>query len=157
MSSPITVSATKLALLQSKFHRIIKHRIKSALKPFDLKTVDWVVLGFINHKKKPMGISEVAFELGIQSAFMTVIVAKLAKKSLITVTNDKIDHRKKYIVLTKEGAKVIRLMQRQFEEFFVPFTRGLTAKDIETYLKIITTVIKNFENQGWRAGKDAGW
>lgn len=147
MMFPIDFSlkATKIALLQSKFHRIIKHRLASALKPFQLASVDWIILGFLDHKKKPMAISEVAIELGIQSSFMTIIVTKLVKRQLITVEDDRKDRRKKYISLAPEGSKVVRLMQRQFEEFFAPLARGLSKKDLAVYVQVLNTIIHNVE------------
>lgn len=139
------LKATKIALLQSKSHRITKHRLSAALKPFQLRSVDWIILGFLDHKKKPMAISEVATELGIQSSFMTVAVTKLAKRNLIKITDDKTDRRKRYIAVAAEGQKVIGLMQRQFEEFFAPLIQGLTEKELATYVKVLDTIIKNTE------------
>ncbi|HVM73407.1 MAG TPA: MarR family transcriptional regulator [Candidatus Paceibacterota bacterium] len=144
----LNLKATKIALLQSKFHRITKHRLAAALRPFQLQSVEWIILGLLNHRKKPMAITEIAHEVGVQQSFMTVIVTKLAKRNLITVTEDKVDHRKKYIILTKEGAKIVHLMQRQFMEFFIPLARGLSAKDMDTYLKLVTTIIRNAEGSG---------
>ncbi len=144
-SRDFNVKATKIALLQSKSHRITKHRLAAALKPFDLRSVDWIVLGFLSHEKKPMAISEVAAELGIQSSFMTVTVTKLSDRKLIKITDDAVDRRKKDISLTAEGQKVVRLMQKQFEEFFAPLVRGLTAKELITYVKVLHTITKNME------------
>ena len=90
-------SATKIALLQSKFHRIIKHRLSELLKPFGLHTVEWVVLGYLGHKKRAIVMSQISSELGVQQTFMTVCVSKLEKKGLVVVTNDQDDLRKKYI------------------------------------------------------------
>ena len=79
---------------------------------------------------------------------MTVIIVKLAKKNLITVTDDRVaDQRKKYITLTKEGAKTVSLMQGQFIEFFAPLTQGLSKKDFDAYLKVMTTIIANAKNK----------
>lgn len=144
-STNFNLKATKIALLQSKSHRITKHRLLAALKPFQLRPVDWTILGFLGHKKKPMSISEVATELGIQSSFMTIIVTKLEKRNLIIVTDDETDRRKKYIALAAEGQKVIKLMQRQFEEFFAPLIQGLSGKELAAYIKVLDTVIKNAE------------
>lgn len=152
MQDPIDFSlkATKIVLLQSKFYRITKHRLAAALKPFQIASVEWVILGFLDHKKKPMAISEVASELGIQASFMTTIVTKLVKRNLISVSDDKVDRRKKYISLAGEGTKVVKLMQAQFREFFAPFTRDLSRKDFDVYVKVLTTIINNAErNSRW--------
>jgi DNA-binding MarR family transcriptional regulator len=137
--------ATKIALLQSKFHRITKHRLAAALRPFQLQSVEWILLGLLSHKRKRMAISEIAREVGIQQPFMTVIVTKLTKRNLVAVTEDSADQRKKYVSLTKEGAKTVQLMQRQFIEFFKPLSQDLSRRDFEAYLKVITAVIKNAE------------
>lgn len=142
------LKATKVALMQSKFHRAIKHRLNDALKPFDLASVDWIILGFLEHRKRPMVMTEVAAELGIPSSFMTTIVMKLSSRKLITVAEDKIDRRKKYISLAGEGRKVVGRMQRQFEEFFVPLMRGLSRKDLFVYLNVLKTIIDNIEQSG---------
>lgn len=141
----IGLKATKIALLQSKFHRLTKNRMTAALRPVELRTVDWIVLGFLEHRKRAVVMSEVAHELGIQSSFMTVIVGKLAKRALIKITEDKVDHRKKHIELTKEGAKLVKLMQGQFETFFAPYVKGISPLEMMTYLKVITTIIENVE------------
>lgn len=141
----IDLKATKIALMQSKFHRFIKHRLAVALRPFELQAVDWIVLGFLEHRKQAMVISDVATEIGVQPSFMTTIIAKLVKRGLITVKDDTSDHRRKHITLTSEGTKVVKLMQKQFEEFFTPFIRGLSKTEVETYLKVLKTVIANVE------------
>lgn len=143
-----SIKATKIALMQSKFHRITKQRMSMALRPFQLRTVDWIVLGFLDHRKKAVVMSEVAHELGIQSSFMTVTVSKLSKRNLIKVTDDKVDHRKKHIELTKEGAKVVSLMQQQFEEFFMPYVKGITPSELLTYMKVIKIITENIEGGG---------
>jgi DNA-binding MarR family transcriptional regulator len=141
----IGLKATKLALLQSKFHRITKQRMTIALRPFQLRTVDWIVLGFLDHRKRAVVMSEVAHELGIQSSFMTVVVSKLSKRGFIKVTEDKVDLRKKHIEITKEGTRVVTLMQGQFEAFFAPYVKGISPLDLMTYLNVISSIIENVE------------
>jgi len=143
-----SIKATKIALMQSKFHRMTKQRMTLALRPFQLSTVDWIILGFLDHRKAAVVMSEVAHELGIQSSFMTVIVSKLSKRNLIKVTEDKVDHRKKHIELTKEGSKVVTLMQQQFEEFFMPYVKGVSPSEMLTYMKVIKVVTENIEGGG---------
>jgi len=142
------LKATKMALLQSKFHRITKHRLAAALRPFQLQSVEWVLLGLLDHKKKPLAVTEIAREVGIQQSFMTVIIAKLTKKNLIIVTDDTVDQRKKYVTITKEGTKIVHLMQGQFMAFFAPLTQGLSKKDFDVYLKLMTIIIGNAKNKG---------
>lgn len=137
------IRATKLALLQSKFHRTVKHHITQVLRPFKLSSVDWVILGFLDHKKTSVTITEVAVDLGIQSSFMATIVDKLEKRKLITVIGSETDKRKKNITVTKEGRQMVKKIQDQFGSFFSLLTKGLSKKDIVTYVKVLTTVIKN--------------
>lgn len=139
------IPATKLALLQSKFHRNIKHRVTAALKPLKLSSVDWVILGLLEHKKKPMAVTAVAAELGIQTSFMATVVAKLAARKLVTLSDDTDDRRKKLMALTSEGRAIVKEMQEQFTASFLPVLEGLTLKDLESYLKVLTTVIDNTE------------
>ena len=140
------LKATKFGLIQSKFHRISKYQMTEALKPFNLSTVEWIILGFLNHIGKYVQFSDVADEIGVKDSFITVIAAKLEGQKYITISQNEIDKRKKSMRIAKEGKKILSLTERQFIHFFTPLVNGLNEKDLAHFLKIMQTFIKNYDS-----------
>lgn len=138
--------ATKVALLQSKFHRVTKGYMTRALKVFDLNTIDWILLGFLDHKGTYVSFSEVSDEVGIQDSFLTVVGTKLENRNMITVIANQGDKRKKSMCITKEGKRILNLSQQQFDVFFEPLLKGLDKSDLDNFMLVIRKIIKNHES-----------
>ncbi len=143
MKIPFIQKATKVALLQSKFHRITKSYMTRALRVFELNTGDWILLGFLDHKGDFVSFSDVAEELGIQDSFLTVIGTKLENRGLISIIANGGDKRKKSMCITKEGKKILSLSQQQFLVFFEPLLKNLDSDEYENFVSVLKKVIKN--------------
>jgi DNA-binding MarR family transcriptional regulator len=139
--------ATKIALLQSKFHRITKHQMTKALKPFGLNIVEWTILGYLDHINTLTSLSRVSEEVGIQDSFVTVLCSKMEKSGLVKIIPDKADKRRKNIQITKEGKKIVSIMQEQFIVYFSPLFKGLKEVDIANFLSVLKKIIKNFDSR----------
>ena len=137
--------ATKLALLQSKFHRLTKYQMIKALKPFELSTVEWIILGYLDSISDSVPLCTVSKEVGIHDSFIAVLAAKLEERKLVVIKPDDIDKRKKNIAITKQGRKLIELTQTNFVKFFAPLLRGLSGEDIKHFTSVIKKILENFE------------
>lgn len=138
--------AAQIALLQSKFHRLMKYQMIKTLKPFEISTVEWIILGYLDTLDTPVPLSSVAEEVGIQDSFMAVLTVKLAEKKMITLESDASDKRKKLVSISRKGSKTIELSQRNFVKFFFPLLKGLDKADLGRFFSIIKKIIKNFES-----------
>jgi DNA-binding MarR family transcriptional regulator len=137
-------SATKFALVQSKFHRISKQHMTEALKPLKLSTVEWIILGYLSHVGREVSFSAVAREVGVKDSFISVVASKLETRALIAVVLNGADKRMKGMKITREGKKILALAERQFVHFFAPLVSGLTEKDLIHFLHIVKTINVNY-------------
>lgn len=135
--------ATKIALLQSKFHRVTKHRATAVLKQFDLRTVEWIMLGYLDHKAHEVSYADVSSSLGIQESFLTVNLQKLSERKLVKTMVDSADKRKKSVRITPDGKTLLKQVQKQFMAGFAPLLEGLSADDLDHFQTIIKKIIKN--------------
>lgn len=77
----------------------------SALRPYDLGSVQWYVLHQLATAGPTMQRDLVRL-LAIERATMTGIVATLVRKGLIEQEPDKVDHRQKLLRITATGTKL---------------------------------------------------
>ncbi len=136
---------TKAALLQSKFHRIIKEKAAKTLRPYHMSVADWVILGFLGHKNTPTNIGVIAAEMGVKTPFMTVRISSLLNRGMVSVIGNAEDNRQKRIDLTKQGKSTLTLADNAIRVVFFPLLEGVTMSEMAAYFSAMKKMIKNFE------------
>jgi DNA-binding MarR family transcriptional regulator len=133
----------KLSLLQAKSYRFFKTYITQILKKHKVSLLDFSLLGIIydNHEVR---LSELAFELGVEPPFITVLVEDLTKKNYITSVVDKEDKRVKKITLTKKGKTFLEKTESETKNDMKALLKGLSV-EMYIYIKVMQTLITNAE------------
>ncbi len=95
----------------------------------------------------PLMASELADSLGVTRANITNLLTILMDKGLIKQIEDKEDRRKKRLVLTPKGDKLIKLMQPDRKKSNAQMLSGLSKKEKELFLIYIQKCTENLQTQ----------
>ncbi len=94
----------------------------------------------------PLMASELAESLGVTRANITNLLTILMDKGLIRQIEDKEDRRKKRLVLTPKGDKLIKLMQPDRKLSNAKMLHGLSKKEKDQFLSYIQRCTENIQN-----------
>jgi DNA-binding MarR family transcriptional regulator len=95
---------TRLRLLTDRFFWDGAKIYKSLNVDFEPR---WFTMFFLLSKKSPLSITEITAELGYTQPAVTQIANILIKKGLIKIVKHKIDTRKKMLVLSSKGLRLL--------------------------------------------------
>ena len=148
LSSQAPLSTYKAGLLQAKAYRILKHRTNELLRPYDLSSLDWAVLGLLFDHEKGFKLSELAKLLGIEAPFASIMIDVLEKKKLVKRIVHPDDRRAKIIILTSQGKKIVPIIEKDLREHTKDLIHGASLSSLQGYLKVLNTIIRNAEEAG---------
>lgn len=116
----------------------------SALRPYDLGSVQWYVLYHLATAGPTMQRDLVRL-LTIERATMTGIVATLVRKGLVEQEPDRVDQRQKLLRITATGAKLWGELPDLSFIRSVAFD-GIDEADIAVAVRVIQTATERLEN-----------
>ncbi|NKM88726.1 winged helix DNA-binding protein [Rhizobium laguerreae] len=117
----------------------------SALRPYDLGSVQWYVLYQLATAGPTMQRDLVRL-LTIERATMTGIVATLVRKGLVGQEPDRVDQRQKLLRITATGAKLWGELPDLSFIRSVAFD-GIDEADIAVAVRVLQTATERLENQ----------
>jgi len=94
---------------------------------------------------KPLMASELADSLGVTRANITNLLTTLIDKDLIQQIEDKQDRRKKRLVLTNKGERLISSMQSERARSNAEMLVGLSKNEKESFLSYIQKATENIQ------------
>lgn len=94
---------------------------------------------------KPLMASELADSLGVTRANITNLLTTLIDKDLIQQIEDKQDRRKKRLVLTNKGERLISSMQSERARSNAEMLVGLSKDEKENFLSYIQKATENIQ------------
>ncbi|MEW6183236.1 MAG: MarR family transcriptional regulator [Bacillota bacterium] len=92
-------------------------------------------------------VSEVAAELGVTLAAVTVLANKLVSSNWIERRRDERDRRVVRMELTREGGEVLAQAQTARKDMFLRYFTGLTAEDIKALDRIMEAVLTKLQEE----------
>lgn len=95
---------------------------------------------------KPLMASELADSLGVTRANITNLLTTLIEKDLIQQIEDKEDRRKKRLMLTSKGERLIKRMQPERVSSNAEMLEGLSDSEKENFLLCIQRVTENIQS-----------
>ncbi len=116
----------------------------SALRPYDLGSVQWYVLYQLATAGPTMQRDLVRL-LTIERATMTGIVATLVRKGLVEQEPDRVDQRQKLLRITATGAKLWGELPDLSFIRSVAFD-GIDEADIAVAVRVLQTATERLEN-----------
>ena len=85
-------------------------------------------------------MSELSYKLGLDNSTLTRNIKKIQNEELVFIDNSKIDKRKKYIILTTSGERLINKIEKDINNFF---------KKIKISIDKQKSVINSIEKINW--------
>ena len=134
-------------LINSAHRAMTKRFVQNAMKSgLDISLDQWMVLGPIwqleSASQKELG--EITLK---DKTSITRLVDILEKKNLVVRVEDQIDHRIKRVILTNAGKQlffdVLPIMEKTREEV----RKDISDQDIETFKKVLSSIIVNLEDE----------
>lgn len=113
-----------------------------------LTSARWKVLGTITASERPQPVAWLARDMGANRQNVQRIVNDLANEGLVELRTNPHHRRAPLVVLTDEGARAFEQAMRLQVPWINELSYGLPVIDVETTLRVITTVSRKLEGDG---------
>ncbi len=133
----------RAGLLQARVYRAFKGYTQDKLSTYNISTIEWALLGLLADNQDGMRHGVLAEALGVESPFITVLVARLKKLKLIDVKADEKDSRAKIFYLTSKGADFVPKVETFLRDEMRPLVTGIPKEDLVTYLSVLEKINEN--------------
>jgi DNA-binding MarR family transcriptional regulator len=142
-SNSSSYSTYKTGLLQAKAYRALKQRTAELLKPYNLSTMEWVVLGSLSEMSDGLTHTQIAELVGVETPFATNLVTALEEKKLVKRTLNPKDKRYKIVMITPSTIKKVATIEKHLRSEMKPLLKGYSITDIVGYMNVLKTIISN--------------
>lgn len=129
--------------IQTKAYRILREHVYIVLAEYDLTPTYWSMLGIIAEARNGVRQVEIAQALGVKAPLITTMARTLKKKGLILRAPNQFDSRANLLALSVTGKKFIHTVETKLYNHLEELLHGLSKDDLETYFKVLTTIIDN--------------
>ncbi len=110
------------------------------LQPFDLTEATWLPLIRIARAPAPLRQKDLAALLSLDGSSVVRLLDNLEAAGLIRRREEASDRRAKAIFLTAKGRAIAKKVEAAARQVRLDALRGLSAKDIETTMRVLTHV-----------------
>jgi DNA-binding MarR family transcriptional regulator len=129
----------------SKLQRLLSPALEKAVQGQGLTLSEFRIVGLLMGEEQGYSQKELANQLGISSASMSVSINNLESKRWIQRIADANDQRVKRIIVSPSAnfsdiAELIHQLEGQA-------TKGIAKKDLKIAQQVLTKVIENISNQ----------
>ncbi len=121
-----------------------------ALRPFDLGSTQWFVLGVLVTDGPSMQ-RDLVDRLQVERSTMSGIVAALLRKGLVKQVTDKADQRRKLLQITRAGAKLWAELPDLTFIHSMAFD-GVRASDVAIAIRVLQTATERLEDHLQQGG-----
>ncbi|MGT2887982.1 MarR family transcriptional regulator [Streptococcus didelphis] len=112
------------------------------------------VLIFLDrHLDKEIFVKDIENELQISKSVTSNLVKRMEKNGFITIKHSLVDKRYKQVVMTKEGAEKIPLLQECRKDIENYFFKDITKEELLTIKKVVNQL--NYNMLHFKGDKDA--
>lgn len=116
----------------------ITDSVSKELREYDIYEPQFNVLRILRGAKgKPVSVNTILEQMVQRSSNVTRIVDKLETKGLVARTQSLEDRRKMDIVITKEGVKLLKKLDKKVMEFHKPMINNLSQEEADTLQQLI--------------------
>lgn len=129
--------------VQTKAYRLLRDRVYGVLLQYDLTPTHWAMLGMALEARDGVRQVDVAKQLHVKAPMVTMLVRTLLEKDLVQSVTNQFDARAKLLAITPTGRKFIKAVETDMSAMLGQLLIGLTEADMQTYHKVLTTIINN--------------
>lgn len=131
--------------VQTKAHRLLRERVYAVLEQYELTPTYWSMLGAIIQSPDGVRQVEIARMLHVKAPLITSMAKDLEQRNLIKSVQNQFDARAKLLAVTPEGRKFAKSVDLDLNHELERLLKGLTDSELQTYHKVLTTIIANEE------------
>lgn len=133
-------------LLQTKSYRILQAQVTGCLQTYGLNHSQWVMLGVAANAEGGIRLNRTADILGVKAPLITAMANELIDRGLMDRVVHRRDKRAKLLAATEKGKQLLDDVQKDVSSVLRQLLAGLSDDDLETYKKVLTTIIANSQN-----------
>jgi MarR family transcriptional regulator for hemolysin len=141
MNSPLHTAG----ILQTRAYRILQSRVNDCLLQHGLNHGQWVMLGVVSDEVSGVRLNRTAEILGVKAPLVTAMANDLIALGYIERQSHQYDRRAKLLTISEKGKLLLVEVQGCMNSTLSPLLEGLTRHDLDTYLKVLETIIANNE------------
>lgn len=127
----------------AKAHKALRTAVVQSLQTYNLSPTAWSFLGAVASSPDGIRLVEMAKRLGVKPPLITSMANGLIERGLIKRVQHQLDARAKLLVITPEGKKTVWEVEQEVERELHVLLKGLTEADLNTYKKVLETIITN--------------
>lgn len=105
------------------------------------------VLSTLAFDQNPVTAGELSEKLNVTTARIARILTFLESKQYIRRKNDRTDHRKTFVTITKKGKELADSTKKEIMDKIVQVIREVGYDEIQTYISIVLKVRSVLNNQ----------
>ena len=129
-----------------QIHNVFEKDFNHMLKSIGITSSQCAVLDFLfTSSIEEISQRDVEKHLSLKNPTVTGIMQRLDEKGFIFCVQSKTDKRKKVIFLTEKAYDIQRKMNTHRKKMDAILTRGMTAKEVQSFRKQLDKVMKNID------------
>lgn len=130
------------SVLQWKAQRTFNTLLKEVLRRHGLTPPSWKVLGLV-HNASDVRSTDIAKALDVKLPLVSRILTQLEDEGLVKQKRHMKDRRVKLIGVTRKGTQKLEKIETDVREHYAGLLTGLSRKDIDSYVRVLETVVDN--------------
>jgi len=142
----MTVPSFEAAILQTKAYRILQQHVAACLERQGINMTQWIMLGMLLQRPDGMRLTRIANAIGVKAPLVTMIAGDLVERGLLSRVDHPTDARAKLLILTPKGRHFVDKVEAELTGLLQELLRGVTSQELETYQKVLATIIQNGDN-----------
>lgn len=131
-----------------KAQKALRHTVTTTLRRHELTTTSWTMIGLIASSKNGIRLVEIAESLLVKAPLITNIAHEFISRGLISRVQHHEDARAKLLHITPKGVEFVYSVNQEVERELGKLLVNLTENDLETYKRVLETIIANATEHG---------
>lgn len=133
-------------ITQVKAYRLLQEQVADVVREHGLGSVsEWFVLSHV-HTNGVVMAKDLAALLDVEAPLITRLVNNLVDSGLVSVQPHSSDRRAKIINPTQKSDALVNQVELALRKRLDKLLEGVSAADLATYQKVLTTIVANGES-----------
>lgn len=121
--------------------------VNRRLKDLGMSQATWVAVASIARNEQPLSQSELAQELGVESATVVPLINRLVEAGLVERVLTERDKRKRLLVATPKGLELYHQVKAVADELREEILTVITPEEQEITLRVLTRLLHEVEKK----------
>ncbi|ORU00219.1 hypothetical protein D081_1313 [Anaerovibrio sp. JC8] len=124
-----------------------KRFFEQSMKAYSIRTVTMGAVLYSSYLHEGMVQDEIGKRLNMDKAYVTRELNSLARLGYIVREKDQQDHRKNHIVVTAEGRKAAKAIDKCRHQWIEAEFAGISEEDRKVFLGILSNMVGNLKEK----------